>query len=214
MHAQIHTGGSATKMDFRRSGQLDERRRRVLMDEIATPGSDTEKTQPTAAKGPVRAYHESVLNDRQRKVSEFIPIRPFKVVATILLHLTAVSAIEALYIFTVPLAGYTPTLHVTKAARQEPRPPSQEPQASTQQPRAIHEFATHSDHPFAALDLAARGNIGSWFSSLLFAGGALAVVGLLSIRAHRVDDYRGRRRSGLLRERRVAQHNRRIAGNR
>lgn len=143
-------------MDFRRSGQLDERRRRVLMDESATPGSDTEKAQPTTAKGPVRAYHESVLNDRQRRVSDLIPLRPFQVVATILLLITAVAAIEALYIFTVPLAGHAA-----------------------------------GDHPFAALDLAARGNIGSWFSSLLFATGAFAVLALLSIRAHRVDDYRG-----------------------
>jgi hypothetical protein len=50
------------------------------------------------------------------------------------------------------------------------------------------------EHPFAAFDLAARGNIGDWFSSLLFASGAMAVFGLLSIRAHRVDDYKGRYR--------------------
>jgi hypothetical protein len=172
------SSGSATKMDFRRSGQLDERRRRVLMDENATPGSDTEKAQPTTAKGPVRAYHESVLNDRQRRVSDLIPLRPFKVVATILLLITAVAAIEALYIFTSPLV-------VT--ARHEVRPPT----AATLANGAT--LAT-ADHPFAALDLAARGNIGSWFSSLLFAAGALAVMGLLSIRAHRVDDYRGRYR--------------------
>jgi len=145
-------------MDFRRSGQLDERRRRVLRDEIATPG-DSEKAQPATAKGPVRAYHESVLSDRQRRVSELIPIRPFKVIATILLLLTAVAAIEALYIFTAPLAGHI-----------------------------------KGEHPFAALDLASRGNIGDWFSSLLFASGALAVLGLLSIRAHRLDDYKGRYR--------------------
>ena len=146
-------------MDFRRSGQLDERRRRVLMEESATPGSDSEKAQPTSAKGPVRAYNENVLSERQRRVSELIPIRPFKVVATILLLLTAVAAIEALYIFTVPLAGHV-----------------------------------KGEHPFAALDLAARGNIGDWFSSLLFASGAMAVMGLLSIRSHRVDDYKGRYR--------------------
>ncbi|WP_254512334.1 hypothetical protein [Anatilimnocola floriformis] len=146
-------------MDFRRSGQLDERRRRVLMDESAAPGSDSEKAQPTSAKGPVRAYNENVLSDRQRRVSELIPIRPFKVIATILLLITAVAAIEALYIFTAPLAGHT-----------------------------------KGEHPFAALDLAARGNIGDWFSSLLFASGAMAVMGLLSIRSHRVDDYKGRYR--------------------
>ncbi len=168
--------GSATKMDFRRSGQLDERRRRVLMDESATPGSDTEKAQPTTAKGPVRAYHENVLSDRQRRVSDLIPLRPFKVVATILLLITAVAAIEALYIFTSPLV----------TARQEPRPPKAVSVATA--------TLSTADHPFAALDLAARGNIGSWFSSLLFAAGVLSVMGLLSIRAHRVDDYRGRYR--------------------
>lgn len=128
------------------------------MDEIATP-SDTDKAQPATAKGPVRAYHESVLGDRQRRVSEFIPLRPFAVIMTILLLLTAVAVIEALYIFTAPLEG-----HVEGA------------------------------HAFAALDLGSRGNIGSWFSSLLFAAGCLSVMGLLSIRAHRVDDYRGRYR--------------------
>lgn len=135
------------------------------MDEIATP-SDTEKVPPATAKGPVRAYHESVLSDRQRRVSEFIPLRPFAVTMTILLLLTAVAAIEALYIFTAPLEG-----HAAAAAR-----------------------SAGGEHAFAALDLAARGNLGSWFSSLLFAGGSLAVMGLLSIRVHRVDDYRGRYR--------------------
>lgn len=155
-------------MDFRRSGQLDERRRRVLMDEIVTP-TDTEKAQPAPAKGPVRAYHESVLCERQRRVSDFIPLRPFSVLMTILLLLTAVAVIEALYIFTSPLEGYSATLHASRKAGV-------------------------GDHAFAALDLGARGNIASWFSSLVFAGGCLAVLGLLSIRVHRIDDYRGRYR--------------------
>ncbi|QDU31059.1 hypothetical protein ETAA8_62120 [Anatilimnocola aggregata] len=158
-------------MDFRRSGQLDERRRRVLMDEIATP-SDTDKAQATtSSKGPVRAYSESVLSDRQKRVSEFIPLRPFAVIATILLLLTAVAGIEALYIFATPPGGYAKI-----------------------NPAQIKAGATTAEHPFAALDLDARGNIGSWFSSLMFAGGVLMVYSLLSIRAHRVDDYRGRYR--------------------
>lgn len=152
-------------MDFRRSGQLDERRRRVLMDEIAAPG-DADKPAPMGSKGPVRAYNESVLADRQRRVSEFIPVRPFQVVTLILLLITAIAAIEALYIFTAPPGGHVAALHKSPGA----------------------------EHAFAALDLAARGNLGSWFSSLLFAGGTLTILGLLSIRAHRVDDYRGRYR--------------------
>jgi hypothetical protein len=158
-------------MDFRRSGQLDERRRRVLMDEIAT--SETDKSQPTtSAKGPVRAYSDSVLSDRQKRISEFIPLRPFALAATILLLITAVAAIEALYIHTTPPGGHS-------------------------FPRQIsvrHGLRLAGDHPFAALDLSARGNVGSWFSSMLFAGATLSVLGMLSIRAHRVDDYRGRYR--------------------
>src|SRR5438552_617932 len=53
-------------MDFRRSGQLDERRRRVLMDEIASPSDADNPNAASAvggsAKGPVRAYHEAVLS--------------------------------------------------------------------------------------------------------------------------------------------------------
>jgi hypothetical protein len=196
-------------MDFRRSGQLDERRRRVLMDEIATP-SDTEKAQPTTAKGPVRAYHESVLGDRQRRVSEFIPLRPFAVIMTFLLLLTAVAVIEALYIFTVPLEGHAAANQraLKKAATVPTAMPAAVPAGAAPAalipavaapslapaPKTPPHIQLGSDHAFAALDLGARGNIGSWFSSLLFAGGCLAVMGLLSIRAHRVDDYRGRYR--------------------
>ncbi|WP_425616105.1 hypothetical protein NA78x_006044 [Anatilimnocola sp. NA78] len=158
-------------MDFRRSGQLDERRRRVLMDEIATP-SDPDKTQTTSSsKGPVRAYNESVLSDRQKRVSDFVPLRPFAVIAAILLMLTAVAAIEALYIFATPPGGFA-RVH----------------------PAKVKAVALAAEHPFAAVDLRARGNLASWFSSLLFAGGVACVYGLLSIRAHRVDDYRGRYR--------------------
>lgn len=159
---------SATKMDFRRS---DERRRRVLRDEIAS--GDTEVAQPTtSAKGPVRAYSDSVLCDRQRRVSDFIPLRPFALASTILLLITAVAAIEGLYIHTTPPGGHSAAGHFS----------------------VRHGRRIAGEHPFAALDLAARGNVGVWFSSLLFAGATLSVLGMLSIRAHRVDDYRGRYR--------------------
>ena len=48
----------AKKMDFRRSGPLDERRRRVLMDEIASPteADSSDHAAGGSAKGPVRAY--------------------------------------------------------------------------------------------------------------------------------------------------------------
>jgi hypothetical protein len=94
-------------MDFRRSGQLDERRRRVLMDEIAAPsesdGADAALAAASGAKGPVRAYSSAVLSERQLKVTDLLPIRPLSVVILILLGLTGLAAIEAIHIHAVTL---------------------------------------------------------------------------------------------------------------
>jgi hypothetical protein len=99
-------------MDFRRSGQLDERRRRVLMDEIASPTSETDnpESQPAtggSAKGPVRAYSPAVLAERQPRVSDLVPVRPFAAIFLVLLGLTGVAAIENIHIHlqTMPLGS-------------------------------------------------------------------------------------------------------------
>ena len=89
-------------MDFRRSGQLDERRRRVLRDEIASP-TDDEKDDASAAsaasasKSPVRAYGEAVLATRQPKLSDLIPLRPLHQSILALAGLTAIAAVVAAY---------------------------------------------------------------------------------------------------------------------
>jgi hypothetical protein len=86
-------------MDFRRSGPLDERRRRVLMDEIASPAdANSPDAESTSAKGPVRAYHEAVLTQRQPKVTDLLPVRPLWVFAFLLLGLAAIAAIEAVHV--------------------------------------------------------------------------------------------------------------------
>jgi hypothetical protein len=151
-------------MDFRRSGQLDERRRRVLRDELAQP-ADNETAESVSsgsgsAKGPVRAYSPAVLTERQPRVADLLPVRPFLAVSFVLLLLTAVAGIECLHIYvrTSPIDG--------------------------------HGY-------LSALDLSARGNLGSWFAAMLFAGGVGLAVTTLGIRAHRVDDYRGRYRIWL-----------------
>jgi hypothetical protein len=96
--------GGAQKMDFRRSGTLDERRRRVLMDEIASPNEgDTTEPATGAAKGPVRAYSPAVLDERQPRVTELLPVRPLWAVCLILLGLTGIAAIEAIHIHAVTL---------------------------------------------------------------------------------------------------------------
>jgi hypothetical protein len=92
-------------MDFRRSGQLDGRRRRVLMD--ASPGADAEKDEtkpaPSSARGPVRAYAAAVLTDRQPHLADLIPRRAFTVVMLALIGLTVIASIEAIYIHLQPM---------------------------------------------------------------------------------------------------------------
>src|SRR5262245_45016336 len=87
-------------MDFRRSGPLDERRRRVLMDEIASPADAEHADAATSgsAKGPVRAYHESVLGQRQPKVTELLPVRPLWIVVLLLLGLTGIATVETIHV--------------------------------------------------------------------------------------------------------------------
>src|SRR5262245_59023551 len=101
-------------MDFRRSGQLDERRRRVLMDEIASPAdSDHPDASATSgsAKGPVRAYHEAVLSQRQPKVTDLLPVRPLWVFVFLLLGLAGIAAIEAIHVHTLSLPPSDGTVH-------------------------------------------------------------------------------------------------------
>lgn len=89
-------------MDFRRSGQLDERRRRVLRDELAQP-AETESADAAppgggSAKGPVRAYSPAVLEERQLRVTDLLPVRPLWAAVTVLLAVTAVATIECIHI--------------------------------------------------------------------------------------------------------------------
>ena len=54
----------------------------------------------------------------------------------------------------------------------------------------------HRPH-LAALDVAHRGSVANWFSSLVLAAAAALAVVTFGIRVHRVDDYRGRYRVWL-----------------
>jgi len=97
-------------MDFRRSGQLDERRRRVLMDEIAAPAdaqhADQAPPAASGAKGPVRAYSTAVLEEHQPRSSDLLPVRPLAVVCWLLVGLTGIATIETIHVHavTLPLA--------------------------------------------------------------------------------------------------------------
>ena len=156
-------------MDFRRS-QLDDRRRRVLMEEVAAP-ADGEQALPAATvrRVPTRAYPDGALTDRQPRISDLVPTRPFVVLLLLLALLTGVAAIETLYIYWQT----TPTMARSAGS------------------------AALGRGQLAAIDLTARGNLASWYSALLLAAGACGGLVIFSIRCHRVDDYRGRYRVWL-----------------
>ena len=49
----------------------------------------------------------------------------------------------------------------------------------------------------AALDVAAKGSLASWFSSLLLLGAVVAALLTYTVRRHRTDDYQGATASGF-----------------
>src|SRR5262249_14496580 len=155
----------AKKMDFRRSGQLDERRRRVLMDEIASP-ADPENPDASAAtggsaKGPVRAYPAAVLSQRQPKVTDLLPVRALWIVVLLVVGLAGIAAIEAIH------------MHAARLPQQD------------------------GAAQLAALHATERGSLAAWYSSAILAAAATLAMVAFGIRAHRVDDYRGRYRVWL-----------------
>ena len=132
------------------------------MDEIAAPADgDTDATAVGGAKGPVRAYHEAVLSQRQPKVTDLLPIRPLWVFVLLLVGLTGIATIEAIHVHAVSLP------------------------------------AIEGAELLAPLNADSPGSLGAWYSSALLAAAAVLAIVIFSIRAHRIDDYRGRYRIWL-----------------
>jgi len=130
------------------------------MDASTASETDQEAARTSSGgKGPTRAYAPAVLEERQPKLTDLIPLRPYVVVMLGLVGLTVIAAIEAIYIHL-----YQPKL---------------------------------GGAWLRGVDLAQRGSLAEWFSSVtLLVGAALSIV-VYSIRVHRVDDYRGRYRVWL-----------------
>ena len=60
-----------------------------------------------------------------------------------------------------------------------------------------HAAAGQRTVTFAALDLAGKGSLAAWFSSLLLLAASLVAVLVYTVRRHRMDDYPGRYRVWL-----------------
>jgi hypothetical protein len=155
-------------MQLPRSGQLDDRRRRVLTDEVI--GASPAETAPSTAAArppskrratPAPLYGDDSLTDRQPRVTDLVPRRYLTVFLPLLIGLLLVAALEAIYAWLPELAAYT------------------------------------RDGELTALDLAAEGSLGSWFSSTTLLLASVTALLVYAVRRHRQDDYHGRYRVWL-----------------
>jgi hypothetical protein len=91
-------------MEFRRKSQRDERRRRVLLDETDLPSrsnSDAvtarDKPLKSGGPGPAKSYTEAALAPHRPRVVDLIPTRAWTIGVLLLLAVTAVTGLQALY---------------------------------------------------------------------------------------------------------------------
>ncbi len=152
-------------MDFRRSGQRDERRRRVLLEEtgVAAEGDElaaaaSEPVTESPSSEPARRYSEAALSPRQPRVIDLIPTRRWTNLVLLLSLLSSVAGLEGAY-------GYL-------ALRQWPTGPL----------------------PYGALDLSTHGSVATWLTAAWLGISAVMGILTYQIRRYRVDDYRGRYR--------------------
>jgi hypothetical protein len=148
-------------MQFRRSGQRDDRRRRLLADEscgllraASTTGSSADG-MPTPRQSD--HYGDAAFMDEQLRLIDLIPRRLTTFGLLLLAGLAAVAGLEALYAW-----GSTP---------------------------ALKQITT--DGTIAAFDLDGEGSLAVWFSSVLLLLASFVAVLVYCVRRHKVDDYRG-----------------------
>jgi hypothetical protein len=154
-------------MQFRRSGQRDERRRRVLLEDAQAASSEggagnepsrLSRRSSGATAAPGKRYSDAARPERQPRVTDLAPVRAWTLSVLLMSLLSLVAAL-------IGLDG-----QVGDWSRLVGRA------------------------NLAPLDLAAAGSLASWFRSVLLATAAVYSVLVFLIRRHKVDDYRGRYR--------------------
>jgi hypothetical protein len=145
---------------LRRSGQRDDRRRRLLTDDLSDPdeGTTVRVWRENAAAGQrSESYGNAEFLERQWRLLDLIP-RRLSVQMLILLAAVAVAAgLQAAYYWMVQRVA-----------------------------------AGHA--AVAALDLASKGSLACWFSSLTLLAASAAALLIYNVRRHKADDYQGRYR--------------------
>jgi hypothetical protein len=148
---------------FRRHGQRDDRRRRLLTDELAN--SDDQKTchvwpEDAPPRPKSEGYGDAVFLDQQLRLLDLIPRRRVTLLALLAVATAIVVGLEFSYAWMI---GRVASGGVS----------------------------------VAALDLAAKGSLASWFSSLMLLAASVAALLVYAVRRHRIDDYQGRYRIWL-----------------
>lgn len=156
-------------MEFRRGGQSNQRRRRVLKEDAGgeAPAAPTPVAEPAPRRRrrssamANRTYTDAALVENQPRITDFIPQRLWTQSVTILSTLASVALVLALY--------------------------------------AHSDWGTRwvGEQNLAALHPMTRGSLSSWLSSALLGLAAIGSVAVFSIRRHRIDDYKGRYRVWL-----------------
>ena len=154
-------------MQFRRSGQRDERRRRFLSDPSLVHDLAAEVRAAWGARAgspgqwKSQNYGDATFLDEQRRLTDLVPRRLSTFALLFVAGLIVVAGLEALHTWTPQLAETT------------------------------------ANGRLAALDLAAEGNLAGWFSSCTLALAALAAVIVYTVRRYKTDDYHGNYRVWL-----------------
>ncbi len=151
-------------MQFRRSGQRDERRRRVLRDDAGAQKEQTDKQAvqqtPSSKEGgaTVRGYTDAALAEHQPTLIDFVPVRIWKAVLLLFVGGLLVVGVQTLH-------HYQPLWQSFVGGQLA-----------------------------SGLDISHRGSLATWLSASLLSLTAVLSLIIYSMRRHKVDDYRGRYR--------------------
>lgn len=148
---------------FRRFGQRDDRRRRLLTEELSKPSdSPACHVWPEDAPPPRRSEHYGDAEFLEHQ-SQLLDLVPRRMVSLVLLPIAAAAIVVGLE------ASYAWML----------------------------ERVANGGAAVTALDLAAKGSLSCWFSSLVLLAASVGAILVYSVRRHRTDDYQGRYRIWL-----------------
>jgi hypothetical protein len=153
-------------MQFRRSGQRDNRRRRVLnetrlgesMSRYGRSGRSGDLSNEALLARGSENYGAAEFLDEQPRLTDLVPMRLGSYLLILLVATTIIVGLEILYTTTLDLEAMT------------------------------------TDGRVAAFDLDGEGSLAVWFSSMTLALAAAAAVLVFTVRRFRRDDYHGRYR--------------------